>query len=190
MQLTCLPRYCSSNTWMRWVNECWKLTQYTVGQILCCNTNKMKKWSVFEPKWGGNENAGVENPGVGLYRRGGKCRSRKCRSDKVWKAIRRKYSKVPDEIWLSRLSCLLVAKRNSQASRPVNVAVFSNDLTVSGCWFHFAQALVKRMVNAFWDDSRLQTLFRCFLPLSTPADRRDKAWISGREVDVGRKVAI
>jgi len=50
----------------------------------------------------------------------------KCRSDKVWKAIRRKYSKVPDEIWLSWLSCLLVAKRNSQASRP-NVAVFGNN---------------------------------------------------------------
>ena len=35
---------------------------------------------------------------AGAYRRGGKCRSGKYRSDKVWKAIRRKYSKVPDEI--------------------------------------------------------------------------------------------
>jgi len=35
---------------------------------------------------GGAENAGA-------YHRGGKCRS-----DKVWKAIRRKYSKVRDEI--------------------------------------------------------------------------------------------
>ena len=67
------------------------------------------------------------------YRRDGKCRSgkfrsRKCRSDKVWKAIIRKVpyeisanSKIPDKIWLSRLSCLLVAKSNSQASQPVNV---------------------------------------------------------------------
>ena len=52
------------------------------------------------------------------------CGSGKYRSDKVWKAIRRKYmySKVPDEIWLSWLSCPLVAKRSSQASQPVNVA--------------------------------------------------------------------
>jgi len=31
-------------------------------------------------------------------------------------------SKAPDEIWLSWLSCLVLAKRNLQASRPVNVA--------------------------------------------------------------------
>ena len=35
---------------------------------------------------------------------------------------RKKYSKAPDEIWLSWLYCLVLAKRNSQASRPVNVA--------------------------------------------------------------------
>ena len=64
---------------------------------------------------GGAENAGVEN--AGAYRRGGKCRS-----DKVLKAIRKKYSKARDEIWLSWLSCVVLAKRNSQASRPVNVA--------------------------------------------------------------------
>ena len=40
-----------------------------------------------------------------------KCGSGKCRSDKVWKAIREKYSTVRDEIWLSWLS-----------SQPVNVA--------------------------------------------------------------------
>ena len=34
----------------------------------------------------------------------------------------KKYSKSPDEIWLSWLSCVVLAKRNSQASRPVNVA--------------------------------------------------------------------
>jgi len=48
----------------------------------------------------------------------------KCRSDKVWKAIRRKYSKVPDNIWLSWLSCLLVAKRNSQASKHRQCVIF------------------------------------------------------------------
>jgi len=48
----------------------------------------------------------------------------KCRSDKVWKAIRRKYSKVPDNIWLSWLSCLLVAKRNSQASNHRQCVIF------------------------------------------------------------------
>ena len=52
---------------------------------------------------GGAENAGVENSGA--YRKGGKCRR-----DKEWKAIRRIYSKVLDEIWLSRLSCLLACR--------------------------------------------------------------------------------
>ena len=64
---------------------------------------------------GGTENEGVENGGVDRL-------CGKCRNDKVWKAIRRKCSKVPDEIWLSWLSCLLVVKRNSQASQPVNAA--------------------------------------------------------------------
>ena len=45
-------------------------------------------------------------------------------------------------------------------------AIFGSDFTVSGCCIHFTQALVKRMhkscpVNAFRDDSCLQTLFRC-----------------------------
>lgn len=49
-------------------------------------------------------------------------------------------------------------------------AVFGNDLIISGCWFHFAQALVKRMrklglVIPLRDDSGLQTLFRCLLSL-------------------------
>ena len=49
-------------------------------------------------------------------------------------------------------------------------AVFGTDLIVSGCWFHFAQALVKRMrklglVMPLRDDSGLQTLFRCLLSL-------------------------
>ena len=39
----------------------------------------------------------------------------------------KKYSKAPDEIWLSWLSCLVLAKRNSQASRPVNVATITID---------------------------------------------------------------
>jgi len=54
---------------------------------------------------GGAENAGVENAGADC--RGGKCMSGNSRSDKVLKAIRRKYSKVRDEIRLSWLSCLL-----------------------------------------------------------------------------------
>jgi len=41
----------------------------------------------------------------------------------------KKYSKSPDEIWLSWLSCLVLAKRNSQASRPVNVATITNRVT-------------------------------------------------------------
>jgi len=35
---------------------------------------------------------------------------------------KKKYSKAPDEIWLSWLSCVVLAKRNSQASRPASVA--------------------------------------------------------------------
>jgi len=75
-----------------------------------------------------------------------KCGSGKCRSDKVWKAIRRKYSKVPDEIsanskvsdeiWLSWLSCAFVAKRNSQASRPVKLATeVGTSKQCSNSWF-------------------------------------------------------
>jgi len=47
-------------------------------------------------------------------------------------------------------------------------AVFGNDLIVSGCWFHFAQALVKRM-------RKLGFLFRCLvsLPLLPEDDVRD-----------------
>ena len=56
---------------------------------------KMREWKIQEWKMREHiarvENAGVENSRVD--RRGGKCRS-----DKVWKAIRRKYSKVTDEI--------------------------------------------------------------------------------------------
>ena len=88
----------------------------------------------------------------------GKCKSGKCRSDKVWKAISRKYSKVPDELWLSWLSCLLAAKRNSQARRPVDVSTEKKSplllfvpSSVSGCWFHFAQALlISVCVNWAW----------------------------------------
>ena len=72
---------------------------------ICIPACKSSRWSVR-----GAENVGVQNAGV------------KNVSDKVWKAIRRKYSKVPNEIWLSWLSCLVVAKRNSWACRPVNVA--------------------------------------------------------------------
>jgi len=42
------------------------------------------------------ENAGVKNAGADCM--GGKSRSGKGRSDKIWTAIRRKYSRVPDEI--------------------------------------------------------------------------------------------
>jgi len=48
--------------------------------------------------------------------------------------------------------------------------VFGNDVAVSGCWFHFAQALVKRMrkmglSDACQNDSLTKTVFRCLLSL-------------------------
>ena len=69
-----------------------------------------------------------------------------------------KYSKAPDEIWLSWLSCLVLAKRNSQARRPVDVSTEKKSplllfvlSSVSGCWFHFAQALlISVCVNWAW----------------------------------------
>ena len=64
----------------------------------------MQEWKMRE-HIAGVENAGVENAGATKY---GKP------SEKILKA--------PDEIWLSWLSCVVLAKRNSQASRPVNVA--------------------------------------------------------------------
>jgi len=83
---------------------------------------KMRKWKMQQWKMR-----------AGAYRRGGKCRSEKCRSDKVWKAIGIKYSEVPDEIWLSWLSCVLVAKRNSQANRRIGLLtlLLSTDLFAS-----------------------------------------------------------
>ena len=71
----------------------------------------MREWKMQESKMREHiavvENAGVENAGVD--RKGGKYRS-----DKIWKAVRRKYSKVTDEIWMSWLSCLVLAKRKEQ----------------------------------------------------------------------------
>ena len=46
----------------------------------------------------------------------------KMRERQSMESHKKKYSKAPDEIWLSWLSCLVLAKRNSQASRRVNVA--------------------------------------------------------------------
>jgi len=49
-------------------------------------------------------------------------------------------------------------------------AVFGNDVTVSGCWFHYAQALVKRMckvglANTYQQEDDTQTIIRCLLAL-------------------------
>ena len=56
-------------------------------------------------------------------------------------------------------------------------AVFGNEVIISGCWFHFTQALVKRvrkldLVNAFRDDSVQMSSVS-----SAPAGRRHKARI-------------
>ena len=51
-----------------------------------------------------------------------KMREWKMQERQSMESHKKKYSKAPDEIWLSWLSCLVLAKRNSQASRPVNVA--------------------------------------------------------------------
>ena len=53
-----------------------------------------------------------------------KMREWKMQERQSMESHQKKYSKAPDEIWLSWLSCLVLAKRNSQsqANRPVNVA--------------------------------------------------------------------
>ena len=51
------------------------------------------------------ENAGIKNAGATSL-----------------ESDQKKFSKAPDKIWLSWRSCLVLAKCNSQASRPVNVA--------------------------------------------------------------------
>ena len=49
-------------------------------------------------------------------------------------------------------------------------AVFGNDIMVSGCWFHYAQALMKRLkkiglTDAYKNDETTQVIFRCLLAL-------------------------
>ena len=48
--------------------------------------------------------------------------------------------------------------------------VYGDQLMVSGCWFHYAQALIKRlrklgMTGAYRNDADTQTIFRCLLSL-------------------------
>ena len=48
--------------------------------------------------------------------------------------------------------------------------VFGNNVVVSGCWFHYAQALIKRLrklglTDAYRHDEETQTAFRCLLSL-------------------------
>jgi len=48
--------------------------------------------------------------------------------------------------------------------------VYGDQLTVSGCWFHYAQALIKRLrklglTDAYRNDQETQTIFRCLLSL-------------------------
>ena len=53
-----------------------------------------------------------------------------------------------------------------EASIAAVCAVFGNDVAVSGCWFHFAQVLVKRvrklgLTDACQNDLHTQTVLRC-----------------------------
>jgi len=48
--------------------------------------------------------------------------------------------------------------------------VYCDQLTVSGCWFHYTQALIKRLRNlgltdAYRNDEETQTTIRCLLSL-------------------------
>ena len=48
--------------------------------------------------------------------------------------------------------------------------VFGPDVTISGCWFHFAQALLKKLKkiglsDAYTNDEDTQVIFRCLLAL-------------------------
>lgn len=48
--------------------------------------------------------------------------------------------------------------------------VFGNTVVISGCWFHYAQALIKRLrklglTDAYRHDDETQTTFRCLLSL-------------------------
>jgi len=48
--------------------------------------------------------------------------------------------------------------------------VYGDQLIVSGCWFHYAQALIKRLrklglTDGYRNDEETQTIFRCLLSL-------------------------
>jgi len=49
-------------------------------------------------------------------------------------------------------------------------AVYGNDLTVSGCWFHYGQAIMKRLkkiglTEAYQNEETTQAVLRCLLAL-------------------------
>ena len=57
------------------------------------------------------------------------------------------------------------------AAAPRNV--YGDQLIVSGCWFHYAQALIKRLrklglTDAYRNDEETQTIFRYLLSLPLP----------------------
>ena len=63
------------------------------------------------------------------------------------------------------------------ASMPAFREVFGQNVEVEGCWFHFAQAVVRKakkigLSSAFRDDAEASTCIRCVpcLPLLPPND--------------------
>ena len=67
-------------------------------------------------------------------------------------------------------------------------AVYRNDLTVSACWFHYGQAIMKRLkkiglTEAYQNEETTQAVFRvclhyrcCRLPTSTQHSRTSRCW--------------
>lgn len=61
-------------------------------------------------------------------------------------------------------------------------STFGNDLTVSGCWFHYAQSVVKQLrklglTNAYKNDPDTQKMLRCLMSLPLlPVDSINQAY--------------
>jgi len=77
---------------------------------------------------------------------------------------------------IAEQECMRVGKKEHQTSEKAPAAairaVYVNDLTVSVCWFHYGQAIMKRLkkiglTEAYQKEETTQAVFRCPLALTT-----------------------
>ena len=88
-----------------------------------------------------------------------------CKTTTLYEAVLKKLSAIEPQ-FLPTQVITDFQEAPTAALRNVN----GNQLMVSGCWFHHAQALIKRLcklglTDAYRNDADMQTIFRCLLSL-------------------------